>query len=135
MHERWNPWAALRARPHITLHQELLRGVRGVWVPHPNGTADIFLDRRLSRRERRCVLAHELIHDERGIAYTCDTPAALVQVEERAVDREVVRRLVPPAELLALLEVSLPLVLEAWEIAEYFDVDRRTARAALARVG
>ena len=135
MHERWNPWAALRARPHITLHQQLLRGQRGLWIPRADGTADIYLDVRLSRRERRCVLAHELVHDERGIAYTQNTPRALVQVEERAVDREVVRRLVPPDELLDLLRASQPIALEVWEISEHFDTDRRTARAALAALG
>lgn len=135
MHERWNPWAALRARPHITLHQQLLRGHRGLWVPRVGGTADIYLDVRLSRRERRCVLAHELVHDERGISYTTDSPGALVQSEERAVDREVVRRLVPAGELLELVRSSADMPLEVWEIAEHFDIDRTTARRAVAQLG
>jgi hypothetical protein len=104
-------------------------------VPAPDGTADIYLDLRLSRRERRCVLGHELIHDERGIAYHSGAPAALVQAEERAVDRELVERLVPAGELLELVRCTAPSSLEVWEIAEHFDVDRRTARGAIALLG
>lgn len=130
---RWNPWAALRARPDITLEWAWLRGQRGLWVPHGDGTSTIALDRRLSRRERRCVLAHELVHAERGIAYDRSTPAALVAAEERIVWRETTRRLVPPGELMDLVEACG--VLEVWEIAEEFDVDHRVARLACSLVG
>lgn len=128
--ERWNPWRALRERPQITLRQEFLRGRRGLWVPHGDGTSTIWLDPRGSRRERRCTLAHELVHEERGIAYTASTPRALVQLEERSVERITVARLVPVDELLELAAAALPVPFEVWEIADEFDVDHRTARAA-----
>lgn len=127
---RWNPWRELRARPHITLEWTLLRGDRGQWVPHPDGTATIHLDPRLSQRERRCVLAHELVHDERGIAYTRSTPQALVDAEERWVWRETARRLVPADELEQLIAAADPLPLELWEICDHFDVDQRVASTA-----
>lgn len=134
---RWNPWRELRARPHITLEWTLLRGDGGHWVLHADGTATIHLDPRLSQRERRCVLAHELIHDERRIGYGRHVPPLLVDAEERWVWRETARRLVPAAELEDLVERSSPVPLEVWEICDHFDVDRRTAALAcqLLRVG
>lgn len=133
MGERWNPWAALRARPDITLERTWLRGRRGMWIPHGDGTSTIVLDVRLSRRERRCVLAHELVHAERGIAYDQSTPQALIDIEERMVWRETVARLVPADELATLIEACG--VLEVWEIADEFDVDHRVARMACAQIG
>lgn len=127
---RWNPWSALRDRPHITLEWTFLRCDRGLWELHHDGTATIHLDPRLSRRERRCVLAHELIHDERRFGYTDSTPRPLVELEERVVWRETARRLVPPGELAEFVERTAPLPLELWEIADEFDVDRRVARLA-----
>jgi hypothetical protein len=135
MTERWNPWSALRTRPHITLQWAVLRNARGMWTPHGDGTSTIYLDHRLGRRERRCVLAHELVHDERGISYDRATPRLLVDIEERTVTRETVRRLVPLAALAALVMATSPEPLEVWEIADHFDVDWRTARAAVALVG
>lgn len=128
MTERWNPWRALRERPQIELRQQWLRGRRGLWVPNGDGTSTIYLDPRASRRERRCTLAHELVHEERGIAYGPATPRPLVQLEERTVTRIAVGRLVPAAEL-AELAASVD-QLAAWEVADHFDVDHATARAA-----
>ena len=121
--ERWNPWRALRARPHVTLQWAMLRSARGLWVPN-GATATIYLDVRLSRRERRCVLAHELVHDERGIAYGPGTPRALVDLEERAVTAIAVERLVPATELEQLANRG---PIEMWEVADHFDVDQPTA--------
>ena len=127
---RWNPWRALRARPHITLQYTLLRGDGGQWVLHDDGSVTIHLDPRLSQRQRRCVLAHELIHDERRIGYQTGTPQQLVDSEERYVWREAARRLVPAGELEDLVERSAPIGLEVWEVADHFDVDQRVARLA-----
>jgi hypothetical protein len=132
---RWNPWRVLRARPHITLEWAWLRGHRGLWIPHPDGTATIQLDVRLSRRERRCVLAHELVHDERGIAYSRSTPAGLVQAEERWVWAETVRRLVPPDHLADLVHRMLPEPVMVLDVADHFDVDQTVARKACAQLG
>lgn len=63
----------------------------------------ILVDYSLGRRERRVVLAHELIHVERGVG--TDQPgmpstwAPVVAKEEAAVNAEVARRLVPLDEL------------------------------------
>jgi hypothetical protein len=132
---RWNPWRELRARPHIRLKWTLLHGDRGVWELHHGGLVTIHLDPRLSQRERRCVLAHELVHDERQLGYEPGTPQGLVDIEERTIWREVARRLVPPDELAAFVARSAPLPLEVWEIADEFDVDRHVARLACALIG
>lgn len=76
------------------------------------------------------MLAHELVHDERGIAYTRSTPQALVDAEERWVWRETARRLVPADELEQLIAAADPLPLELWEICDHFDVDQRVASTA-----
>lgn len=127
---RWNPWRALRERAHITLEWTWLRGDRGQCVFHGDGTVTIHLDPRLSRRERRCVLAHELVHAERGVGYGRGTPSGLVEVEERVVWRETARRLVPPDELASLVAAFDGVPLELWEVAEHFDVDQVVARLA-----
>lgn len=131
---RWNPWRALRERDHIRVEWAFLR-CRGLWIPHADGTATIQLDARLSRRERRCVLAHELIHDERGIAFLPSTPAGLVEAEERWVRAETARRLVPPAELAELVAALAPEPVTVLDVADAFDVDRCTARQACSRLG
>lgn len=95
----------------------------------------IVLDVRLTRRERRWVLAHELIHDESGIGYTSATPRLLVEMEERCVRVETVRRLVPSAELAALVTRPAPEPVLVIDVADEFDVDHRTARHACAQLG
>lgn len=127
---RWNPWATLRARPHITLEWTFLRGARGLWEPHGDGTVTIHLDPRLSQRERRCVLGHELVHDERQIGYLPSTPDALIDREERWVWGETARRLVPPGELADWARRCAPLPVELWEICDEFDVTGQVARIA-----
>ena len=136
---RWNPWAALRSRPHVQLRIDpvaaLLGGAMLVLGP---GLAVVVLDPDLDRRSRRVALAHELVHEERGGG--CDAPGlpaaldAIVARDEADVVREVARRLVPPAALRHLLEQreELGLHVEPWEVAEAFDVDDPTARVALA---
>lgn len=126
----WNPWRELRTREHLTLEWRWLHRARGLYIPHGDGTATIVLNARLSRRERRCTLAHELVHDERGITYTTDTPAALVAIEERSVQRQAIRRLVPPAALIDLIAAMAPNPVTVVDIADHFDVDWHTARMA-----
>jgi len=58
-----------------------------------NGTDIIWLDNRLQQVERRCVLAHELVHVERR-HIGCQPPAV-----ERSVRIETARRLIPIGEL------------------------------------
>lgn len=58
-----NPWAALAARPHVDV----------VWTstmpPGMRGATDgltVWLANGMLQRERRCTLAHELVHMELG---------------------------------------------------------------------
>ncbi len=136
--EIWNPWEALRSRPHVELQMApeaaLLGGAMLVLGP---GLTVVVLDPALDRRARRVALAHELIHEERGGG--CDgagLPPGLdpmVARDEAEVVREVARRLVPRAALAALVrqrdELHDPVA--PWEVAEEFDVDDATARVAL----
>lgn len=125
----WNPWRALRERPHIELRFADLDGRRGLWQRDEHGDL-IVLDAALDRVARRCVLAHELVHAERGIGFPAASPATM-QREEEAVRREVARRLVPAAELahrgLRLAEPP-PTVSE---LAEHFDVERSVIELAV----
>lgn len=122
----------MREREHIDLEwRDLPRGIFGAWIPR-GPRATIVLATRLSRRSRRCILAHEFAHDERGIATTA-LPTRLRAKEERAVDLEVARRLVPVHELGPWVErmvgagdaVTVEIVADTW------DVDRFVAARAL----
>ena len=128
---RWNPWHALRDRPHIELrYGRLDDSLQGMWQRDHLGEL-IVLDDRLDRRQRRCVLAHELVHAERGIGHGAATEATM-QREETAVRREVARRLVPEAELRAFVARRLtvdPVTLD--QIADEFDVDLEVAAEAV----
>lgn len=129
----WNPWRSLGERPGIELwFGRLPDGLHGLWQRDALGEL-IVLDDRLSRRQRRCVLAHELVHAERGIGHGAATEATMER-EEAAVRREVARRLVPPDQLADLVARRLtvgPVTLD--EIAEAFDVDADVAAEAVAR--
>lgn len=79
--------------------------------------------RDMLQRERRTVLAHELIHLERG-ATVCDAR------EEAAVEQEAARRLIPIDELASAL---------AWtrnvdELAEELWVDAALVRCRMAHL-
>lgn len=136
---RWNPWSALRRRPHVELRfapeAGLLGGAMLVLGP---GRTFVVLDPALDRRSRRVALAHELVHEERGGG--CDAVAlpaaldALVARDEAEVVREVARRLVPAPALVRLIaqrdELHDPVA--PWELADAFDVDEATVHVALA---
>lgn len=129
----WSPWRALRERDHVVLEwRELPRSVRGAWIPHAAG-ATIVLATWLSQRARRCTLSHELIHDERGIAYTADSPPALVAKEESWVNRTSITRLVPTVELVDLvrrvIDLDEPVTIDL--VADHFDVTSDVAGEAL----
>lgn len=94
--DRWNPWAALRASPTELWFAPLV-GERGRWTRRADGD-EIVLDEALDRRSRQEVLAHELVHVERGVGWPHATVATM-EVEEDRVWRIALRRLVPPAEI------------------------------------
>jgi hypothetical protein len=114
----WNPWAELARRTHLRLVWTE-RGRRGCLE---FATGEIRIRRAMPRHESRCVLAHELVHDERG-----GVPRWLVPREERAVRHEAARRLIPLADLARALQWSSHLP----EVAEDLGVDVATLRARL----
>lgn len=119
-----DPGEALLARREIGLVENVpLCGPRGLAPVFPDGEPVIALGPSLGRVERRCVLAHELVHLERGLLPrdACDHRVAR---EERLVNEEAARRLVPADEFRAVAAALLDVAeaVEAWELAEHFDV-------------
>lgn len=113
----WHPWRRLRALAHVDLHwADLPAGVRGVTAGNR-----IWLDLSQLQAERRCTLAHELEHLERG------HDGCVSGAEERRVREAAARRLIT---LERLLDVA------AWtrcpaEAAEELWVDEDTLNARL----
>jgi hypothetical protein len=101
----------------------LPRGLMGLW---DEATRTLWLDTGLTSTERRCTVVHELVHAERGDV-PCDD-AVLDARQERWVEREAARRLVP---LSALIE-ALRWTTRADELAEVLDVDAQTLAARVA---
>lgn len=98
-----------------------LGGPRGLWT-RTGGRDEILIEQSLGRRERREVLAHELVHAERGIGWPLAT-AATMQLEEERVWRIALRRLAPPAQVEEFLRRRAtvgPVSLE--DLAEEFDL-------------
>lgn len=129
----WKVWGELRRRTHLELAWAVLRGHRGRIDDLGDGRRRITIDARLDQCTRRAVLAHELVHDERGVLFTDDTPIAVIRKEEAWVEAETTRRLVPLDELDALVRAA---VREGhgvtWrEVAGWFDVPRDVAERAL----
>lgn len=129
----WRVWAELRRRTHIDLAWAHLVGRDGQLEELGAGRRRITLDSRLDAMSRRAVLAHELVHDERGILYTDDTPLGLIRKEEALVDAETCRRLVPLDELDTLVRhVVADGGQVTWrEVSDWFDVPRDVAERAL----
>jgi len=125
----WDPWRAARSAPHLEV--TFARVPEGaVW--RRTGAGDVItIDRRATRRERRALLTHELIHAERGIGFPVAT-AATMQREEAIVRRETARRLVPPDELARFVRRRADVEpVTADLVAEEFDVPRDVAVEAL----
>lgn len=128
--DRWNPWAALRASS-VELWFAPLQGERGRWTRRAEGD-EILLDQSLDRRARQEVLAHELVHVERGVGWP-DATAATMEIEEERVWRIALRRLAPPAEVRSFLVrrgTAGPVTVA--DLAEEFDLSADAAeRVAL----
>lgn len=135
-----NVWRSIRDQDHI--HVRVIGRLPqecggGCVVRRPGGQVWILLDAALSATERRAVLAHELVHLERGSCRYEGSPAswdAVVAKEERMVDRTVAERLVPLGELrdfaAARAEVE---AVTAHDVAEAFGVPIWVAREACER--
>jgi hypothetical protein len=140
----WNPWAELRARPHLYFLRTELPPVTGggvYWPLDKPGQAAVLIDERAGRVERRCLLAHELVHDERGGGISGSVMprswAAVIAREERCVDDIVARRLVPLDDLLAFARAKAEIDghATAADVAEQFDVTEEVATRALELAG
>lgn len=116
-----HPWRRLRELAHVTL----------IWAdlgPHLLGltdhaTATVVLNRGLSQAQRRCTIAHELTHVERG-----PVPGWLTAREEREVDKVVARQLLPDVEAVGEALAWAHTLVEA---ADELWVDEPTLRARL----
>lgn len=138
---RWDPWAELTAREHLIYDRMPVPKAAGGAIYWPvDDHALIAIDPREGRVRRRCLLAHELVHDERsGGCYADFMPAtwrAVVRREEGWVDDIVADRLVPPDELRALCDRAIDSgeALTAADVMLEFDVTEQVAARALRRL-
>jgi hypothetical protein len=125
----WNPWAAATRLPALEIwFGDVPEGA--TW--HRIGGRDLItIDARARRRDRAALLAHELVHLERGVGYPLAT-AATMEREEAIVRRETARRLVPPQELAELVARRSEVEpITAALVAEEFDVPEPVAAEAL----
>ncbi|KUM31854.1 hypothetical protein AQ436_01680 [Arthrobacter sp. EpRS66] len=82
----FDPWTIIGANPWIEVHHvRMPDGKPGA----TDGHQSIWLDDRLTVRERRCVLTHELVHLQYGHA-SCQSPK-----HEWKVRRETAHLLIP----------------------------------------
>lgn len=129
--DRWNPWRALRGTD-VELWFAALDGPRGRWT-RSGGLDEILIEETLGRRERREVLAHELVHVERGVGWP-DASAATMEREEAIVWCEALDRLVPPSEVSAFLARRASVgPVSVHELAEEFDLSDDGVRRVVAR--
>lgn len=120
--ERWNPWRALRASSSVVLWFAPLHGTRGRWERRADGGDEILIEETLARRDRREVLAHELVHVERGIGWP-DATAATMQAEEERVWREALTRLAPPDQVVAFARARSSVgAVSIQDLADEFDL-------------
>lgn len=138
----FDPWRVADGRADLTVaFTPVASLLGGAFVARRDGHSVIALDPALSDGGRRAALTHELVHDERGgVADPPDAPtawAAVVDREERRVDREVVRRLAPTdrvAPLLAEMAAGGGGVTAA-ELAHELELPEHLAALAIAACG
>jgi uncharacterized protein DUF955 len=117
----YDPWSALSELDDVRLViADLPRHRRG---QIEFATRTITLHRSLDPAERRCTLAHELVHLERGPVLVRQT-----RREEQVVAAIAARRLVP----LAALTAGLRWTHDPAQLADDLGVDERTVRLRLA---
>lgn len=115
---RYDPWHDLSVNwPEVEVVLEPMAGTLLGVLRYPV----IALRSGTSAAQRRCTLAHELVHLERGVR-DCGRWAAR---EELLVHREVARRLVTPEALAAAVR-ALGGAEDVAALAPALDVDRQT---------
>lgn len=133
----WSPWRVLRERHDVILGLRRLPASTGGGVIYRDADgAVILIEADLRRVERKMVLAHELVHLERGgVIADVDQPPtwdAVVAREELRVDRIVAERMVPVDELNAWVESLDGEPVTVHDVAARFDVSEEVARLACA---
>lgn len=132
-----DPWCQLERRSHIVFaRRPLPAGLLGVYGLRGERAA-IVLDTRLDERDERCVLMHELVHDDRQDTLPHrDASDEEIGAEEQLVDAEAARHLVPADRLAELLDAVRALPWSTDDLVPVvcaaFDVNERCARIALA---
>ncbi|MFE3197200.1 hypothetical protein [Embleya sp. NPDC059237] len=113
---------ALSERPDITYGETPLPGgMAGMWFPDIRGIAT---DSRLTRVERRCALAHELVHAEYDHAQCAGGGPGTARIArrlERWTTTLAATRLIPLGSLMSVLAERLP----AFDAAEQLAVTER----------
>lgn len=120
----YDPWHELSVNwPEVEVVLEPMAGDLLGIVRYPV----IVLRAGTSAAQRRCTLAHELVHLERGV-HDCGPWAAR---EELLVHREVARRLISPVALAAAVR-ALGAADDVAALAHALDVDTQTLRLRVA---
>src|SRR5687768_6775491 len=105
-----HPWRAIASLTGVEVIVTRLDGDR--WGYYDADENRIYIDSRLRQGERRSTLVHETVHVERGDAHIPCATDWHDRKQERAVDVEAARRLVP----LAPLADALAWTTDEWEI-------------------
>jgi Zn-dependent peptidase ImmA (M78 family) len=125
------PWQDLASREHLTFVVARLPVADG-WYLHD--VPGIVLDDRLTRVQRRCVLAHELAHIDLGhyqqVAGNGPGTGRLARRNEAAADHLAAGRLLP----LARLAEWMPFASSWAEAADLLDVTERLLTVRLRRL-
>ncbi|UTT41334.1 ImmA/IrrE family metallo-endopeptidase [Glutamicibacter mishrai] len=118
----FDPWAIIGANPWIEIHHvRMPEGKPGA----TDGQRIIWLDERLTARERRCVLTHELIHLQYEHS-ECQAPKV-----ERRVRTETSHLLIPWPELAKVQIADLSSLAEELNVTVQVLEDRLFALSPL----
>jgi len=138
INEPFDPWRAVAESDNLVLSfHPIARLMGGGFYARSGELGLIVIDPDLQGEDRRAVMTHELIHHERAAGFrSTGASAALasfVDNDERCVDREVARRLVPRTSLEAFVRSSTRagLGVGPGEVAEHFEVPFSVATCAL----
>lgn len=120
----YSPWGAVAALTDVLVAFDILPSGRGWWDPD---SKVLLLDKRQSRREMRCTVAHELEHIIRGDSDVSEASSLLHARQEVAACAAAARRLIPLGRLVDALLWSQ----DERELAEELNVDEDTMRMRL----
>jgi Zn-dependent peptidase ImmA (M78 family) len=120
----YSPWGAIAALQDVLVAFDILPSGRGWWDPE---SGVMLLDKRQTRAEMRCTLAHELEHIIRGDEDVSDVSPILQARQEIAACAAAARRLIPLGKLVDSLLWSQ----DEFELAEALNVDADTLRIRL----